>query len=64
MKAAIYIYIGVVAVRQTAGVVEISGIFCAFYWIKVSFNMRFSVYIYICIGSKTLFIYIYLRSSE
>ena len=33
---------------KTAGVVENSGIFCSFYWIKVFFGLRFTV-LYICI---------------
>ena len=51
MYMELYIYIvGAVPLRKTAEMVEKSVMFCAFYLIKMSFYLHFSVlYIYMCV---------------
>ena len=51
--------VGVVPLRTTSGVMENYGLFCAFYWIIVSFKLRFTVLsIYVCVYVNVCTVYV------
>ena len=54
-------FVGVVPLKKTTIIVENSGIFCAFYLTKMTFNLRFGVYAYTCTYINIcIYIYIYI----